>query len=98
MNRLRFKAPEREANRAGKVIFLIFVGGQDLDELGAAFDQLLDLVPVDFSWHTFLAFYSVGLSGMHDLSVVPLLPSGYLQFAPARLSKFDMGQRIALNR
>ncbi|HVA10050.1 MAG TPA: hypothetical protein VNG12_25280, partial [Acidimicrobiales bacterium] len=51
VNRLRFKAPEREANRAGKMIFFIFVGGQDLDELGAAFDELLDLVPVDLSWH-----------------------------------------------
>jgi hypothetical protein len=55
-NRLRFKAPEREADRVGKVIFLVLFGGQNLDELGAAFDQLLILLPVDLTWHWLLAF------------------------------------------
>jgi hypothetical protein len=54
-NRLRFKAPKREADRPRKVIFLVLVGGQNLDELGAAFDQLLDLLPIDLTWHWLLA-------------------------------------------
>jgi hypothetical protein len=37
------------------VIFLVLFGGQHLDELGAAFDQLLNLVPVDLTWHWLLA-------------------------------------------